>query len=198
MEQLSERGVGQPLQDAVATRVQAPAVEQPARFPTPAVAGPAPAVRGYWPPRPLVAGALASVALLAFYLGVITLAQGWGHALDQLREDRWFAGAIALGFGTQMGLFTYLRALHARAATGGVAVSGGTSTAAMLACCAHHLADILPIVGLSGAAIFLNAYKTPLLWLGIAMNLVGILYLLRKISEQRQRSCDAIRRSWQS
>jgi hypothetical protein len=50
-----------------------------------------------------------------------------------------------------------------------------------LACCAHHLADILPIVGLSGAAVFLNAYKAPLLWLGIVMNVIGIIYLLRQL-----------------
>ena len=56
----------------------------------------------------------------------------------------------------------------------------------MLACCSHHLADILPIVGISGAALFLNAYKTPLLSLGISMNLVGIVYLLRKLRQQRQ------------
>ena len=55
----------------------------------------------------------------------------------------------------------------------------------MLACCAHHLTDVLPILGLSSAAIFLNLYKTPLLWLGIGMNLVGIVYMLRKIREQR-------------
>ena len=55
----------------------------------------------------------------------------------------------------------------------------------MLACCAHHLVDVLPIIGLSGAAIFLDAYKTPLLWLGIAMNLVGIAYLVRKLRRQQ-------------
>jgi hypothetical protein len=59
----------------------------------------------------------------------------------------------------------------------------------MLACCAHHLADILPIVGLSGAAIFLNAYKTPLLWLGILMNLAGVAYLIYKIRQQRRMAC---------
>jgi hypothetical protein len=128
---------------------------------------------------------LAALGLLAFYLGVITLAQGWGHALQQLADDRWFVAAIATGFGTQVGLFTYLRGLHVHAAAGGVAASTGTSTAAMLACCAHHLTDVLPILGLSSAAIFLNLYKTPLLWLGIGMNLVGIVYMLRKIREQR-------------
>ena len=141
--------------------------------------------------RPVTFGLLAILGLLAFYLGIITLAQGWAHATEQLADDRWFVGAIALGFGTQVGLFTYLKGLHAHAAAGGVAASTGTSATAMLACCAHHLADILPIVGLSGAAIFLNAYKTPLLWLGIAMNFVGIVYLLRKIRQQRQMACHA-------
>lgn len=143
---------------------------------------------GWW--RPVAAGMAAALGLLGFYLGVITLAQGWPHAVEQFAEDRWFVGAIAAGFGTQVGLFVYLRGLHARAAAGGVAASTGTSTAAMLACCAHHLTDILPIVGLSGAAIFLNAYKTPLLWLGILMNLAGMVYLLRRVSQRR----DAIRR----
>ncbi|HET9224725.1 MAG TPA: hypothetical protein VFO07_19590 [Roseiflexaceae bacterium] len=150
---------------------------------------PAPAVQGEWLLRPLAFGLLAVLGLLAFYLGIITLAQGWGHALGQLADDRWFIGAIALGFGTQVGLFTYLRGLHAHAAAGGVAASTGTSTAAMLACCAHHLADILPIVGVAGAAAFLNAYKIPMLWLGIVMNLIGILYLLRRIAQHRDMMC---------
>lgn len=137
------------------------------------------------PRRPVLLGWLAALGLLAFYLGIITLAQGWGHAITQFSEDRWFVGAIAGGFGTQVGLFAYLRGLHARAAAGGVATSTGTSAAAMLACCAHHLADILPIIGLSGAAIFLNAYKTPLLWLGLLMNLAGIVYLLRQVRQRR-------------
>lgn len=136
--------------------------------------------------RPIVFGLLAILGLLTFYLGIITLAQGWAHALEQLADDRFFIGAIGAGFGTQIGLYTYLRGLHAHATSGGVAASTGTSTTAMLACCAHHLADILPIVGLSGAAIFLNAYKTPLLWLGIAMNLIGVVYLLRKVRQQPQ------------
>ena len=85
--------------------------------------------------------------------------------------------------------------MHVRAAAGGVAASSGASTAAMLACCAHHLVDVAPVLGLSGAVIFLNAYKAPLLWLGIAMNLVGIAYLLRKIRQQRGMACEVVRRS---
>jgi len=136
--------------------------------------------------RPITFGLLAVLGLLVFYLGIITLAQGWGHAVQQLADDRWFIGAITLGFGTQIGLYTYLSGLHAQLAVGGVAASTGTSTTAMLACCAHHLADVLPLIGLSGAAVFLNAYKTPLLWLGIVMNLAGVVYLLWKVRQQRQ------------
>ncbi|QIN84441.1 hypothetical protein GBA63_18670 [Rubrobacter tropicus] len=140
--------------------------------------------------RPAVFGALAALALIVFYLGVITVAQGWTHAVQQLGEDLPFVGAIVAGFGTQVGLFVYLRGMHSRAAAGGVAASTGTSTAAMLACCAHHLTDVLPIVGLSGAAVFLNAYKTPLLWVGIVMNLAGIIYLALKIRRQRKMACE--------
>lgn len=135
--------------------------------------------------RSLIVGVLAAFGLLTFYLGLITLAQGWGHATEQLIEDAWFVGAIMAGFGTQVGLYTYLRRMHLHARTGGVAASTGTSTVAMLACCAHHLTDVLAIFGLSGAAIFLTVYKTPLLWLGIVMNLFGIAYLLWNIYQQR-------------
>lgn len=104
--------------------------------------------------RPILYGGLAAAGLMVFYLGTITLAQGWPHALQQLADDRWFVLAITAGFGIQIGLFAYLRGLHAHMSSGGVAASTGTSTTAMLACCAHHLAEVLPLVGLSGAQSF--------------------------------------------
>jgi YHS domain-containing protein len=139
--------------------------------------------------RSLAAGMAAILGLLVFYLGIITLAQGWEHATAQLVDDRKFIVAIMLGFGTQVGLYTYLRGLHTQTTVGGVATSTGSSAAAMLACCAHHLADVLPIVGVAGAAVFLNTYKTPLLWLSIVMNLAGVVYLLWKIQQHRQMVC---------
>ncbi|HET7769046.1 MAG TPA: hypothetical protein VFN74_09730 [Chloroflexota bacterium] len=138
---------------------------------------------------PFMAALAGAGGLLAFYLGLITLAQGWGHAVDQLMADRWFVGAIMVGFGTQVGLFTHLRALHAarlRAAAGGTAVSTGTSAAAMLACCAHHLADVFAVLGVAGASTFLTEYKVPLLWLGIGMNAAGAAYLALLIRRARR------------
>jgi hypothetical protein len=121
------------------------------------------------------------MALLGFYLGTITLAQDWQHALDQLRQDLPFVAALVAGFGLQVGLVTYLRALHARIRRAGVTASAGASGVAMLACCAHHLTDVLPLLGLSAAAAFLGAYKTPLLWLSVTMNLAGLLYLTLQV-----------------
>ncbi|HJQ29534.1 MAG TPA: hypothetical protein VJ827_09340 [Rubrobacter sp.] len=78
-------------------------------------------MRGIRPLRPVAFTVLAALALVRFYPGIITLAQGWGHALQQLADDLPFVGANVAGFGTQVGLFTYLRGMHAQAAVGGAA-----------------------------------------------------------------------------
>jgi copper chaperone CopZ len=129
--------------------------------------------------RPLVVGPAASFTLLVLYLGPIALAQGWEHTLQQFEHDRPFVLALAAGFGLQAGLYTRLRSCHVSAARGdaSMAASSGTSAAAMLACCAHHLTDILPVLGVSGVAVFLGTYQTPLLWLGLLINLAGVAYL---------------------
>ena len=59
----------------------------------------------------------------------------------------------------------------------------------MLACCAHHLTEILPILGLSGIATFFGAYKAELLWVGLGMNLIGIAYMLWRVREARRMTC---------
>ena len=141
---------------------------------------------------PVLFGLAAAGGLLAVYLGVIALAQGWDHATQQLAADGWFVGALTAGFGTQIALFTYVRALHAGASAAATAASTGTSAAAMLACCAHHLVDVLPVVGMAGAAAFLGAYKTELLWLGIAMNLGGIAYMAVQVRTARRMACQVV------
>ena len=129
-------------------------------------------------------GALGAAALIGLYLGLVTWAQGPEHALELLWGDRVFVGLISVGFGTQVGLFTYLRQLQRAMARESVALAGAgtaTSSVSMIACCAHHLADVLPIVGLSGLALFLVEFRTPLMLLGIATNLVGIAIMLRQL-----------------
>ncbi len=56
----------------------------------------------------------------------------------------------------------------------------------MVACCAHHLTDVLPMLGLSSAALFLGTYKTWFLAFGLVSNLAGIAFLLRQLHRHRQ------------
>jgi hypothetical protein len=141
---------------------------------------------------PLIAAVMAGAALVGLYLGLVTWAQGFGHATDLLWGDRYFVAAIASGFGLQAGLFVHVRrllSLRARgSASAGTAAGTSTSTAAMLACCAHHVTDALPVLGLSGVAIFLGDYRVPLIGLGIAVNAAAVLFMLRL----------AFREGWQS
>jgi hypothetical protein len=65
-------------------------------------------------PRSFAAGIVAAAALLGLYLGIISLAQGVEHALEQLVADAPFVGLIAAGFGTQIALFSELRAVDRR------------------------------------------------------------------------------------
>ncbi len=115
--------------------------------------------------------------LLVLYLGLVTLAEGWYHAVDLLIEDAWIVGPILAGFGAQIGLYTYLKMVAHAAARGTGALAGaggGTSTAAMVACCAHHVTDVLPLLGLSAAATFLAEYRIPFMVVGLVTNLIGI------------------------
>ncbi len=147
-------------------------------------------------PRSITAGILGAAALLGTYLAIIGLAQGVDHAFEQLASDALFVGLIAAGFGTQIALFAELRSIDRRhRAAAAVTVAGtGTSAAAMLACCAHHLVDLLPLVGLSATAVFLNAYKTPLFLIGIGMNLIGIIVVGRQLQKAR-RTCAVLERA---
>src|SRR3990167_10714419 len=136
----------------------------------------------------IVLGAAGALARTGLYLGIVTWAQGYEHALELLRDDRLFVGAISLGFGTQVGLFAYVRMLQRAMARSSVALAGAgttTSSVSMVACCAHHLADALPVVGLSGLAVFPVEFRTPLMLLGIATNLVGIGVMLRQLRRIR-------------
>jgi len=55
----------------------------------------------------------------------------------------------------------------------------------MLACCAHHLVDLAPIVGLTGAATFLASYRIPFMIAGITLNAVGVTIGLRRLHGAR-------------
>ncbi len=140
--------------------------------------------------RSVITGILAGGVLIVVYLAIISLAQGLAHALDQLATDAGFIAAVTTGLGIQVALFVELRSVNRNHRLGAAmtAAGTGTSAAAMLACCAHHVVDLLPLVGLSAAAVFLNDFKVPLLLVGIATNVLGIVVIARALGRAR-RAC---------
>lgn len=135
---------------------------------------------------PSLAGVAGMLFLVTLYLSVVTLAQGWQHATELLWGDRWLVGIIAAGFGVQIALFVRLRVMRRlygeRDRSGRLTAAGtGTSSAAMLACCAHHVTDLAPLLGLTAAATFLNEYRIPFMLLGIGVNLLGITLAARQL-----------------
>lgn len=142
---------------------------------------------------PLTAFLLGSAFIASFYIGILTWAQGWDYASSQFLRDRWYVVPIILGFGVQAALYSILRFRlfipitstgHAGSMMG---ASGGTSATAMVACCIHHVTDVLPILGLSAAASFLTRYQRPFMLVGLAMNLIGIGVMLFVLYREQQK-----------
>jgi YHS domain-containing protein len=132
--------------------------------------------------RPVIFGALGIGVLLLIFFGIVTLANGsFSSALQEFKRIWYWIVILASGFGFQLGLFTYLKqriAEKTTAVTAEVAASGTVSTGSMVACCAHGLVNVLPLVGVSAAAAFLATYQLPLILIGVFSNLVGITIML--------------------
>jgi Cu+-exporting ATPase len=98
--------------------------------------------------KALAIGGVASLALLVVYFALVGLVSGLDYTLEQFATYWPFLVALAAGFGIQIGLYSYLKRLVARpgASKGVVAVSGTTSTAAMISCCAHYLTNLVPVL----------------------------------------------------
>jgi hypothetical protein len=120
-------------------------------------------------------------ALLIVYVSVLAFANSLEHAIADFERLWYWMTPLVLGFAAQVGLFAYWREAtrgkhlaHAH----GVVASGGTTTVSMVACCAHHLTDVLPLIGLAGASLFLVQYQTTFLLLGLLSNVIGLVYVL--------------------
>ncbi|OGT00361.1 MAG: hypothetical protein A3K04_11835 [Gallionellales bacterium RBG_16_56_9] len=133
--------------------------------------------------RPALYGGLAFGLLLGVYFGVLTLVSGWTFTVSQFSQFWYFILSLAVGFGTQVGLFVRLRDLVSQLKQSGtvVAASGTTSTAAMISCCAHYLANVAPVVGATGLVAFAAQFQIELFWVGLLFNLAGITYVGNKV-----------------
>lgn len=135
--------------------------------------------------KPFTLGILASLILLSIYFTILTLVSGWNFTLKQFNQFWHFVVSLAIGFGIQVGLYIYLKTLQ-RNTRGVVAVSGTTSTIAMISCCSHYVANLVPILGIAGALTIIGQYQIQLFWVGLVTNFLGILYMTHKILQLKK------------
>jgi Cu+-exporting ATPase len=140
--------------------------------------------------KPTLYGIIASTILLGVYFVVLTLVSGWSFAQSQFADFWYFIISLVVGFGIQIGLYQYIKTLvHSGKGTGKVVgVSGTTSTAAMISCCAHYLVNLVPILGVTGIATFVAQYQIEFFWIGLAFNLFGIIFISNKIIKFKKQS----------
>lgn len=138
--------------------------------------------------KPLIWGTIASISLLLIYFTILSLANSAEHAFQQFIDLWYWMLPLIIGFGVQVGLFVYMRTtLKERSKEGimSVTAAGGVSTTSMIACCAHHVVDVLPILGLTAAAMFLAQFQNLFLVIGVVSNLIGINIMLKIIQEHK-------------
>ena len=139
---------------------------------------------------PIIYGATGSALLQGVYVLILSILNTFGYAWQQfVNLSPWMVPLVA-GFGVQVGIFFYTKGYISLAKSGvlhkgPVVASAGVSTGSMIACCAHHAVEVLPILGLSAAAVFLSRFQTFLLGVGIVSNLVGTVYMLYNVKKHK-------------
>lgn len=133
---------------------------------------------------PIVAFVLGVGLIAGAYFGIFTWLQGWDYARGQFLSNTAYVLPIWLAFGAQAAVYSILRfrLFLPTSSTGHggafLGTSGGTSITTMVACCLHHVVDVLPILGISAAATFLIRYQRTLMRVSLSINLVGIVVML--------------------
>ena len=133
----------------------------------------------------LLTALVAIASLLLLYFILVTAVSGFKFALSQFTSYWYFLIGLALGFGIQIGLYSYLKQLvkmnGAAMGSATMAVTGTTSALAMISCCAHYLAAIIPILGIAGALSIIAQYQIDIFWIGLLVNAFGIAFISNRI-----------------
>ena len=134
--------------------------------------------------RAKIYGFFSGGLMIGVYLLLLWLASGsWRHVADQWSSFGPLILALSLGFGLQITLWRGIKESCAgkmRAGGSAAAASGGFSGFSMVVCCAHHLADFLPIFAVGGGLSFFTNYQMPLLWLSLLATLFSLNFLWHK------------------
>lgn len=136
----------------------------------------------------ILIGLSASGLLFAFYIVVSSLLGGFAFALENFVKLGYWMIPLIVGFGIQIGLFFYVKEQMHKKATAHAAASTGISSVSMVACCAHHIADIAPFLGIAAMGLFLTKYQTTFLIIGILSNILGIFYMYTMMNTKISKS----------
>ena len=131
----------------------------------------------------IVWGVLGSIGILLIFYLVQTIGMQSLTGPYYFMLSKWyFVLPLVVGFGMQLGIY---RAIHLKSKQGmsTIAASGGVSTTAMIACCLHNFTLLLPILGLSGVAVFFSTYQDYVFLFSIVFVIMGIVYMIRKYKQ---------------
>jgi hypothetical protein len=140
--------------------------------------------------NPLVFGASIGILVILFNISVASLAEGSiEKGYHVFLTNGIFVYLIPLAVGIQMGLFRY----HRNITTGKIGGSekmgmagSATSSLTMVACCLHHVSDLLPAVGfILATSSFLIQYKDAIITIGLLANMIGSAYIARAILKDK-------------
>ena len=127
-------------------------------------------------PKPVLWGMSSFFGLIVLnFLLISYFSKSTSFAFKQLFDLKFYIVPLALGFGFQVAIFMNFR--NSIKQSGAVVGStGAVSTGTMIACCAHHITELLPFLALGGLSIFFTNYQKELLIFSILINWLGVLY----------------------
>lgn len=141
--------------------------------------------------NPFIFGAAIGVLVVIFNISIASLAEGsLKSGYSAFLSNGIFVYLIPLAVGVQMGLFRHHRNMTAEKKLCGsekVGITGSvTSSLTMLACCLHHVSDLLPTVGfILATSSFLIQYRDTIIIIGLLANAAGSAYIARAILKDR-------------
>lgn len=127
------------------------------------------------------AGGVAGVlGMAALYAGVLLGTSGPEHLADQWASYWAVLVSLWVLFGLQVALLIDMRRASSRGLRAADAAAAGTTAVGMLACCAHHVAELLPLVASVGIAAALVAWQPWILAGALLLSIVGTVATFRR------------------
>jgi cation transport ATPase len=137
---------------------------------------------------PIIFGGTGMMMISGLFIVFLSILNSFEYAWFQFQFLSQWMVPLTIGFGIQVGMFSYMRRFAHLAKSGKlngapIVASAGISTGSMIACCLHHVVDVLPFLGISAVAIFASQFQSFLLAVGIVSNLIGITFIFYTIQK---------------